>query len=558
MRRDGLPAALSRYLGVALFIHTGLSWAGSEGFGSTFYGYQAGAVVTDPDYSENTFIGMQAGAFTTSGANNTFVGWRAGVENVTGSNNTFVGWAAGIDSAGSNNSFFGYGSGGVNSSGYNNSFFGYLSGQNNSDGYSNTFIGEEAGQGNLSGSSNTYVGAEAGYNNYDGSSNTLVGQGAGYSNNSGYQNAFLGHNAGRNNQTGANNTLLGESTGRLTTTGSENTVVGQLAGYNNTTGSSNTIVGRSAGYLNSAGTHNVFIGYAAGYAETGSNRLYIDNCFNGNFCTAPLIYGEFDNSRLRLNGVTEVHANGAQKSQLNFSQSSTDTGGYLTSVLDNNFFTSSGARYDGTAGGWIQRSSDQHSVIQGSGSLGYRIFTGSGNAVGSNFTPTVRLQIDYSGQFGINHAPVSGHEIHTVTGAYEASGTWVNGSSRELKDRIAPLSSTAAEQALAALEPVTFVYKNEADQQRVGFIAEDVPDLVAMPDRKGLSPMDIVAVLTKVVQEQKQQLGEQSRQLAEQKQHVSLQEQRLQAERSSREDIEQRLQRLAAELELLRSGSTSR
>jgi hypothetical protein len=36
----------------------------------------------------------------------------------------------------------------------------------------------------------------------------------------------------------------------------------------------------------------------------------------------------------------------------------------------------------------------------------------------------------------------------------------------------------------------------------LGFIAEDVPDLVATADRKGLSSMDIVAVLTKVVQEQ--------------------------------------------------------
>jgi len=38
----------------------------------------------------------------------------------------------------------------------------------------------------------------------------------------------------------------------------------------------------------------------------------------------------------------------------------------------------------------------------------------------------------------------------------------------------------------------------------VGFATQtwDVPDLVATSDRKGLSPMDIVAVLTKVVQEQ--------------------------------------------------------
>jgi hypothetical protein len=36
----------------------------------------------------------------------------------------------------------------------------------------------------------------------------------------------------------------------------------------------------------------------------------------------------------------------------------------------------------------------------------------------------------------------------------------------------------------------------------VGFIAEDVPDLVATADRKGLSSMDVAAVLTKVIQQQ--------------------------------------------------------
>lgn len=38
----------------------------------------------------------------------------------------------------------------------------------------------------------------------------------------------------------------------------------------------------------------------------------------------------------------------------------------------------------------------------------------------------------------------------------------------------------------------------------MGFIAEDVPELVATKDRKGMSPMDVVAVLTKVVKEQQE------------------------------------------------------
>jgi len=43
----------------------------------------------------------------------------------------------------------------------------------------------------------------------------------------------------------------------------------------------------------------------------------------------------------------------------------------------------------------------------------------------------------------------------------------------------------------------------------VGFIAEDVPALVATKDRKRLSPMDIVAVITRVVQEQQKTNQEQ-------------------------------------------------
>ena len=45
------------------------------------------------------------------------------------------------------------------------------------------------------------------------------------------------------------------------------------------------------------------------------------------------------------------------------------------------------------------------------------------------------------------------------------------------------------------------------------FIAEDVPDLVATKDRKGLSPMDIVAVVTKVVQDQQETIKDQGKEI---------------------------------------------
>ena len=49
----------------------------------------------------------------------------------------------------------------------------------------------------------------------------------------------------------------------------------------------------------------------------------------------------------------------------------------------------------------------------------------------------------------------------------------------------------------------------------MGFIAEDVPDLVAAKDRKTLNPLDIVAVLTKVVQKQQKVISKLEKRVAE-------------------------------------------
>src|SRR5690606_13374649 len=102
-------------------------------------------------------------------------------------------------------------------------------------------------------------------------------------------------------------------------------------------------------------------------------------------------------------------------------------------------------------------------------------------------------------------APMAGRAINTSTGAYLSSGgVWTNASSRELKRNINELSAEQALQAFQELKPVTFEYKEGG--RHVGFIAEDVPALVATEDRKGLAAMDVVAVLTRVVQQQAAEL----------------------------------------------------
>ncbi len=87
-------------------------------------------------------------------------------------------------------------------------------------------------------------------------------------------------------------------------------------------------------------------------------------------------------------------------------------------------------------------------------------------------------------------------------GASCVNGVWTDKSSRASKENIEALSSTKALAVFHQLQPVTYNYKSDKKESYVGFIAEDVPELVAINSRNGLSSMDMVAVLTKVVQEQ--------------------------------------------------------
>ncbi|MFO7984262.1 MAG: tail fiber domain-containing protein, partial [Desulfatiglandaceae bacterium] len=101
------------------------------------------------------------------------------------------------------------------------------------------------------------------------------------------------------------------------------------------------------------------------------------------------------------------------------------------------------------------------------------------------------------------------------SGAYvSAGGVWTNASSREYKQDIKDLACDEALDALNSLKPVKFNYKVNPEESHVGFIAEDAPDMVATKDKKGMSPMDVVAVLTRVVQDQQKTIEKLSRKVA--------------------------------------------
>jgi hypothetical protein len=139
-----------------------------------------------------------------------------------------------------------------------------------------------------------------------------------------------------------------------------------------------------------------------------------------------------------------------------------------------------------------------------------------------------------NGNIGLRVASPA-HPLHLASGAHcTEGGVWTNASSRALKDNIHPITSEQARETVRALQPIGYRYKNEPDEEYVGFVAEDVPDLVATNDRKSLAPMDVVAVLTKVVQDQDR--------INEQQQQLIAQQQTLLAALSRRlADIEQKL-----------------
>jgi hypothetical protein len=135
--------------------------------------------------------------------------------------------------------------------------------------------------------------------------------------------------------------------------------------------------------------------------------------------------------------------------------------------------------------------------------------------VGNNGTLPTRMTVRSNGNVGIGTGnPV--HPLQMGSGAYcTTGGVWTSASSREYKQDIKELTRDEAMETLNGLNPVKFAYKSDADEKHVGFIAEDVPELVATKDKKGTSAMDMVAVLTKVVQEQQKTIAELSKKMGE-------------------------------------------
>ncbi|MCP4552706.1 MAG: hypothetical protein GY834_11845, partial [Bacteroidetes bacterium] len=172
------------------------------------------------------------------------------------------------------------------------------------EGEGNAAIGFHALYSNTIGSTNTAIGFQTLYSNTDGDKNTATGTAALYKNETGDGNTATGNQALMNNREGHSNIATGYQALANNTTGNRNTATGYMALSYNRSGNYNTALGFEAGsggetlHSKSGG---VFLGYKAGYFELEDNKLYISND-----SLAPLIYGDFAEDSLHINGHLKV------------------------------------------------------------------------------------------------------------------------------------------------------------------------------------------------------------------------------------------------------------
>jgi len=246
------------------------------------------------DQFENLVIGKNSGINLRpnnfgNGTKNTLIGAYAGNGMTTGQFNTLVGNSSGINLNGSGNTFLGIFTGdSFLNTGINNTFLGMFTGSSNQTGSYNTFVGVRAGQMNITGERNVFIGGNSSYAQTSGSQSVIIGDGSSSNvTNGNFGSVIIGYAAGQNGQTLARNVIIGKQAGLAFS--STNFIEG------------NVILGNQAGFsLN--GSNNIFIGNQAGYSESGSNKLYIE----GSNSNSPLIYGEFDNDLVKVNGTLHI------------------------------------------------------------------------------------------------------------------------------------------------------------------------------------------------------------------------------------------------------------
>ena len=260
-----------------------------NGDNNTAVGQGALFTFNSANEGKNTAIGSEAGGYVSTGQSNTFVGYRAGQcnssTNLEGDNNTAIGDSAGLvlQGAAANNTYVGKNAGAVTTTGVGNVAIGSSSlGSHTSSNY-NTSIGYQsmysaaAGAGNTAvgyeslkavesgGTYNVAVGYQAGLAITTGDNNTTLGTGSGAALTTGGSNVIIGKNAGVGTLLTSNCVIIGAAAGEgvLTAGANGNIMIGYAAGNAVTIGGYNTIIGYQAADGLTEGQYNTVLGYEA-------------------------------------------------------------------------------------------------------------------------------------------------------------------------------------------------------------------------------------------------------------------------------------------------------
>ena len=413
---------------------------------------------------------------------NTFIGMEAGFDNISGSGNVFLGHRAGFQETGSDKLYIA-----------------------NSDTQTPLLYGDFS-QSLLRVNGNLDVTGSFSFEgvSFDDQNNSFVGLGAGNNNSTGIGNTLLGSDAGVLNQTGRFNTFVGRSTGRSNIDGFKNTFLGVSTGRSNVSGFHNTFLGMEAGFDNTSGSGNVFLGYRAGFQETGSNKLYIAN----DETTNPLIYGDFTNQIVNVNGALGV---GIQNPERPIHLRATNA--IFRIDRDRNDPGFAVVRYDqGFQNVW--KSFYFYTRGNGPNDGKFIIADWGTNVSGSS---TARFVIANDGNVGIgNYLFANPSQKLTVAGSALANSYFTN-SDKRFKREIKAIPN--ALQSLEKIQGVSYKYetekfskKNLSEGKSLGLIAQEVqkiyPELV-VEDIEGYLSVNydgLIPVLIEALKEQTQRI----------------------------------------------------